>query len=108
MKKLPLFVALFVASTSVAFGQSYRADNFDFVSGINVKARVETPVAKRTQGGSHHALGSGMNAMSHPRASAFTTTQSLGGYTTGNAAIDGLIVESGRSNAVDPLLLYSI
>jgi len=108
MKKLPLFVALFVASTSVAFGQSYRADNFDFVSGINVKTPVETPVAKRTKGGSHHTLGSGMNAMSHPRASDFTGSQSLGGYTTGNATIDGLIVESGRRNSVDPLLLYSI
>ena len=108
MKKLPLFVALFVAFTSVAFGQSYRADNFDFVSGIHVKTPSETPVAKRMKGGSHHSLGSGSNAISHPRASEFTASQSLGGYTTGNQTIDGLIIESGRRNSVDPLLLYSI
>ena len=108
MKKLPLFVALFVASTSVAIGQSYRADNFDFVSGINVKTPAETPVAKRTKGGSHHSLGAGTNAISHLRASDFTGSQSLGGYTTGNPTIDGLILESGRRNSVDPLLLYSI
>jgi soluble lytic murein transglycosylase-like protein len=33
---------------------------------------------------------------------------SLEGFTTGNTAVDSLIVESGKRNAVDPLLLYSI
>ena len=32
----------------------------------------------------------------------------LSGFTTGNSAIDGFIVASGKRNAVDPLLLYSI
>lgn len=35
-------------------------------------------------------------------------TDSMGGFTTGNTAIDGFIVQSGRRNAVDPLLLYAI
>ena len=108
MKKLPLFVALFVACATAAFGQGYRADNFDFVSGISLRAPAERPVVKRTKGGSHHSAGAGMNALNHPRASEFTGSQSLGGFTTGNATIDGLIVESGRRNSVDPLLLYSI
>jgi soluble lytic murein transglycosylase-like protein len=46
--------------------------------------------------------------MSHPRSSDFNISNSLGGFTTGNATIDGLIVDSGRRNSVDPLLLYSI
>ena len=33
---------------------------------------------------------------------------SLGGFTTGSSDIDNFIVESGKRNAVDPLLLYSI
>jgi soluble lytic murein transglycosylase-like protein len=32
----------------------------------------------------------------------------LGGFTTGDSNVDNLIVESGRRNSVDPLLLYSI
>ena len=108
MKKLLLFVALFIASTTAAFGQGYRADNFDFVSGISVKTSVETPIAKRSKGGSHHSLGSSIKSMSHPRTADLNITNSLAGYTTGNATIDGLIVESGRRNSVDPLLLYSI
>ncbi len=49
-----------------------------------------------------------MNSVSHPRTSDFNISNSLGGYTTGNSTIDSLIVESGRRNSVDPLLLYSI
>ncbi len=108
MKKLPLFVALFIAFTTAAFGQGYRADNFDFASGISVKTPVETPFAKRTKRGSHHSLGASINSISHPRTADFNISNTLGGFTTGNATIDGLIVESGRRNSVDPLLLYSI
>src|SRR5687767_13230882 len=35
-------------------------------------------------------------------------TSPLGGFTTGNTTIDNFIVDSGRRNAVDPLLLYAI
>ncbi len=108
MKKLPLLVALIIASTTAVFGQGYRADNFDFASGISVKTSIETPATKRTKAGSHHSLGSSMNSVSHPRTSDFNISNSLGGYTTGNSTIDSLIVESGRRNSVDPLLLYSI
>lgn len=108
MKKLPLFFALFIAATTVAFGQSYRADNFDFATGISLKTAAETPVNKRAKGGAHHSLGGSINSMSHPRSSDFNLNNSLGGFTTGSATIDGLIVDSARRNSVDPLLLYSI
>jgi soluble lytic murein transglycosylase-like protein len=32
----------------------------------------------------------------------------MGGFTTGNSEVDNFIVESGKRNSVDPLLLYSI
>jgi hypothetical protein len=108
MKKLPIFVALFIASTTVAFGQSYRADNFDFATGISLKPSAKTPVAKRAKGGAHHSFGASINSMSHPKSSEFNISNSLGSYTTGNATIDGLIIDSGRRNSVDPMLLYSI
>lgn len=33
---------------------------------------------------------------------------SLAGFTTGNSSVDNFIIESGRRNSVDPLLLYAI
>jgi hypothetical protein len=109
MKKIALLVALLILSATAVVGQSYRADNFDFATGISVKPSArETPVAKRTKGGSHHSPGSSIYSLSHPKRSDFNISNSLGGFTTGNATIDGLIVESGRRNSVDPLLLYSI
>ncbi|PYS23346.1 MAG: hypothetical protein DMF72_09830 [Acidobacteria bacterium] len=33
---------------------------------------------------------------------------SLRGYTTGSAQVDGYLIQSGTSNGVDPLLLYSV
>ncbi len=33
---------------------------------------------------------------------------SLEGFTTGNSEVDSFIVESGKRNSVDPVLLYSI
>lgn len=108
MKKLSLLFALFVASTTVAFAQGYRADNFDFATGISVKRSLEAPVARRIKGGAHHSIGASISSISHPRSSDFNITKTLAGYTTGNATIDGLIVDSGRRNSVDPLLLYSI
>src|SRR5213079_3756752 len=35
-------------------------------------------------------------------------TGSLSGFTTGDASIDSYIVDSGKRNSVDPLLLYAI
>ncbi len=110
MKKLPLFVALLVSSATVAAGQGYRADNFDFASGITLKtSSIQTSQPKRTKRGAHHsASASSIHAIIDQKMSDFSISNSLSGYTTGNATIDSLIVDSGRRNAVDPLLLYSI
>jgi soluble lytic murein transglycosylase-like protein len=110
MKKLPLIVALLLASTSAALGQGYRADNFDFATGISL--RTPPPVAQmsRTRRGvAHHSANTGaIKALMDQRMSDITISNSLGGYTTGNAAVDSFIMEAGRRHSVDPLLLYSI
>jgi soluble lytic murein transglycosylase-like protein len=41
-------------------------------------------------------------------ASATNADSVLRGFTTGNAQVDGYLIESGTRNGIDPLLLYSI
>ena len=42
------------------------------------------------------------------RLTSLPISPSLAGFTTGNSDVDNFIVESGKRNSVDPLLLYSI
>jgi soluble lytic murein transglycosylase-like protein len=76
-----------------AAAQGYQVDNFDLPNAVKIQtAKVEpTKTPKRLV----HLTSMSLNP-------------SLGGFTTGNADIDTYIVESGKRNAVDPLLLYSI
>ena len=113
MKKLPLIIALFLVASSAALGQGYRADNFDFATGISLKTPSEaSPVARGSRsrrGGSHHSANNGaINALMDQRMSDIPISSSLAGYTTGNSAVDSFIVDAGRRHSVDPLLLYSI
>jgi soluble lytic murein transglycosylase-like protein len=120
MKKLPLTLALvlgFVASVCAqtdatgALQSTYRLDNFDFASGVRIATPPPASPAARTRKGRLLAA----NNLSHSQVSEPLTgtpntdwSGSLGGFTTGDAAIDSYILESGRRNSVDPLLLYSI
>jgi soluble lytic murein transglycosylase-like protein len=115
MRKLLLFLALTLVSGSSALAQTtsgYQIDNFDFSNGV----RIETPAAppaKRTSRPSRQ-LAASQNFKYTPAAKSLTqltsmnVNPSLGGFTTGDSNVDNLIVESGRRNSVDPLLLYSI
>ncbi|HSS19604.1 MAG TPA: lytic transglycosylase domain-containing protein [Pyrinomonadaceae bacterium] len=103
---LPTFAQ--TASTSSA----YRIDNFDFVSGVRIELPPPPPTAKKLRKGraltSSPALensASSASLVSLPNANAGTA---LSGFTTGDPTVDSYIVESGRRNSVDPLLLYSI
>ena len=95
MKQLLVITTVIVLSAGVAAAQTgYRVDNFDLPNAV----QIQTPKP---------------DAKNQPKrlvrlTSYIPTNPSLGGFTTGNADVDNFIVESGKRNSVDPLLLYSI
>jgi Transglycosylase SLT domain len=117
--KLLLFATLLIMGSAWSVlgqvGSSYRVDNFDFKDCVRVELPPAQPVFNRRS----RKLATSRNLV-YPRPSEpltqvtgmnmanLNTASPLEGYTTGNADIDNFIVESGRQNAVDPLLLYSI
>jgi soluble lytic murein transglycosylase-like protein len=116
MKTVSLVVVILIASASTAFAQggaTYTIDNFDFANGV----RVETPrLPVNSKRASRRAR---LNAATEQKAGLIESNirermadinanNALSGFTTGNAAVDSFIVDSGERNAVDPLLLYSI
>jgi len=62
----------------------------------------------KLRGGGYSASAGSINAIINERMAEIKGNSSMGGFTTGNASIDNFIVDSGRRNAVDPLLLYAI
>lgn len=96
MRRAPfILITLALAAASVA-AQTYQVDNFDFPNAVKIQAHKVDPSKPPGRAKSLVRL------TSHP------INPSLGGFTTGNAHIDNFIVESGKRNSVDPLLLYSI
>lgn len=93
MSKL-LLISVVILSAGVASAQTgYRIDNFDLPNAVQIqtpKVEARNP-AKRLV----HLTSMPLNP-------------SMGGFTTGNSDVDNFIVESGKRNSVDPLLLYSI
>jgi hypothetical protein len=93
----PLFLLVFIlvlaVSAQAQSSATYQIDNFDLPNAVKIQTpRVEPRnPAKRLV----HLTSMPLNP-------------SLGGFTTGNTDIDAFIVESGKRNSVDPLLLYSI
>jgi soluble lytic murein transglycosylase-like protein len=117
MKHLLLIPALFFVCASSVFaqsGSSYRVDNFDFVNAVRIAAPpplVASPMKLRrskVRGSGYSANTASINAIINDRMSEIKGNDSMGGFTTGNASIDNFIVQSGRRNSVDPLLLYAI
>ena len=90
-RALFILVTLALAAASVA-AQTYQVDNFDFHNAVKIHSpRIESSKPKRLV----HLTSQVINP-------------SLGGFTTGDSDVDNFIVESGKRNSVDPLLLYSI
>jgi hypothetical protein len=114
MRKLPiLLVALLLSAIAAVAQNPYQVDNFDFANGVRVQ-RPPVEQAKKSSPAETRKLTSSQNFKYSPAPGALIqlTSQpvnpSLGGFTTGNSEVDGFIVESGKRNSVDPLLLYSI
>lgn len=117
MKKFPLTILVLLAGITPVVAQSsaaYKIDNFDFANGV----RVETPkpLVRSKRLSRRERLSAAQGAQKTRlietdiagRMAIINTSSSLAGFTTGNSAVDGLIVDSGKRNSVDPLLLYSI
>jgi len=86
-----IFAVLSLCAVPAA-AQTYQVDNFDFPNAVKLQTPPKpVPQTKRL-----------VQLTSMP------INPSLGGFTTGNSDVDNYIVESGKRNSVDPLLLYSI
>ncbi len=93
MGRMALIFAVLSLCVAPAAAQTYQVDNFDFPNAVQIQSpRVESSKQPKRL----------------VRLTSLPMNPSLGGFTTGNADIDGFIVESGKRNSVDPLLLYSI
>jgi soluble lytic murein transglycosylase-like protein len=114
MRKSFFIVVVIAASASIAPAQtpsSYQIDNFDLPNAVQIQTpKVESP--KPSAAGKRLTTTRNFSYSPAPDALVHLTGQlmnpSLGGFTTGNSDIDNFIVESGKRNSVDPLLLYSI
>lgn len=111
MRGFLLILAVFTASQGSISAQTYQVDNFDFANTIRIQTSPE-PVKKAAP--PTKKLTRIRNYTYTPPAGALVEltskhiNPSLGEFTTGNAAVDSFIVESGKRNSVDPLLIYSI
>lgn len=123
MKRFTFFIGFVLAlgtTTWAQDGSGYQVDNFDLANGVRVQVPpTPAPITKNSQKRkltrssnwtTHSLTRGGTDSDNAPltRLTNMTISSSLQGFTTGNAAVDNFIVESGKRNSVDPLLLYSI
>jgi soluble lytic murein transglycosylase-like protein len=114
MRKTLLIFALSAASASAAVAQSpsnYQIDNFDIPNAVQIQTpKVDpakpAPQTKRLTKLTNYTYSPSPGALVHLTSQPLNP--SLGNFTTGNTDVDNFIVESGKRNSVDPLLLYSI
>ncbi|HEX8502968.1 MAG TPA: lytic transglycosylase domain-containing protein [Pyrinomonadaceae bacterium] len=132
-KKLPAACALLLLSCLTASAQQagtgYRFDNFDVPGGIRVEqpalapatrprralkltARTIVPApvadANRPAAPAPAPLRSAAPAAAPAPSLPMYVGSALDGFSTGDANVDGFIVDSSKRHGVDPLLIYSI
>jgi hypothetical protein len=113
MRKSLTLAALLLLYASSALAQSgYTLDNFDFANGVKIQTPVVEKPKKPERNGRKLTVSQNYKYQPEPGALIALTSQeinpSMGGFTTGNSEVDNFIVDSGKRNSVDPLLLYSI
>ncbi len=120
-KSLLLFfcaLLLSAASARAQTGARYHFDNFDTRDGVRVETPAAAPAAARPRRMKLTArtvapvrtAASDVAGPTYqpPAAVPMAVGKSLDGFSTGDASVDALIVESGTRNGVDPVLLYAI
>jgi len=96
MRKSFILLVIFAGCPGVVLAQTpsnYQIDNFDLPNAVQIQTPKVDPAT--TPKRLIHLTSQAINP-------------SLGGFTTGNSDVDNFIIESGKRNSVDPLLLYSI
>jgi Transglycosylase SLT domain len=112
MRKSVFILVIIAAAASSAVSQTpsgYQVDNFDFANAVQIqtpKLDPPQPPTRRLTKTRNYTYSPTPGALVHLTSQ--TVNPSLGGFTTGNSNVDNFIVESGKRNSVDPLLLYSI
>jgi soluble lytic murein transglycosylase-like protein len=105
------FLSLSAASVS-AQTASYQVDNFDFANAVKVQTPPVEPARKPSNAVKKLTKAQNYTYTPPPGALLELTSKplnpTLANFTTGDQAVDGFIVESGKRNSVDPLLIYSI
>lgn len=117
-KKFSLLLALSLFFVAPVLAQNaYRYDNFDAATGIKIELPKTTdalPPLKTLRRTAKRVLAltsasAQVSPLVYTRPSmGMSASNSMDGFTTGNELIDSYIVESGKRNGVDPVLLYSI
>src|SRR5260370_30501810 len=111
-----VLLLLFTCAPALAQSAPYAFDNFDVANGVRIyseptKSRALDPRSRRTAGNGTATKPNRSvipTALVYPAMADAGKTSSLHGYTTGRAAGDNYLVNSGTSHGLDPLLLYSI
>ena len=90
---LLVFSLVLPVSAQAQSASGYQIDNFDLPNAVQIQTPKVDPKAQPKR---------------LLRLTSMPMNPSLGGFTTGNSDVDNYIVDSGKRNSVDPLLLYSI
>jgi len=110
MRKILLILSLLTATAPGIVAQSYQIDNFDLPNAVQVQSpKVDpkpSPQTKQLTKLRNYTYSPPPGTLIHLTSQPLNP--SLGDFTTGNTDVDNFIVESGKRNSVDPLLLYSI
>jgi hypothetical protein len=109
MNRIFFAIALSLLFSAASQAQTaYRVDNFDFANGIRIETPRPAPQPKQRRSRKLTSLTSLKYAKSPLELTMTGVSETLGGFTTGNADVDQYIVDAGKRNSVDPLLLYAI
>lgn len=121
--RIPLIVAIVALTAPVVLAQNatYSFDNFDTSSGVKIQVEpARRPAIANRLGRSGRSKGTTAETASlsnnvkptsltfEPALNTNGLGNSLRGFTTGNAEVDGYITDSATRHGVDPLLIYSI
>lgn len=124
MTKIPpvALLLLITALPSLAQDSAYSIDNFDIRNGVQIHQEAPKSVPTNSRVGKSRKQSAAKTGKLDAASSLVRPTDlfpstpvlpladssALRGYTTGNTQVDNYLIQSGTSNGVDPLLLYSV